>query len=457
VGQAQKPYHDLGLSTVNSGSLRRDVQDGAILADTPCENLMDSVRCLSGRVKEEISLKKTYGIRVVMLTTGFPCENPSNGLFNLRAAKALSRYVNLKVIHLRSWKPGRASIQYSTLEGLPVITITAPQIPSWDLCNLALYRRIGWHKVHALIQGCDLIHSVDPIFSGELASSWGRLVNIHHVTQVIATIDATLIRRRKYGSIVGVKRHIHGVACNSRLLAKQISEYFPQTPNVRTVYRGVDLIEYRPCGPIAGPFKHRTPVRFLYLGGFAPYPRLPYGSNTKGGETLLAAWLEAEENLVSKGASLLIAGDQSNCSQVARWITSLRYPRRVHVAGELHPDIVPSYIRASDVVLVPSMEEGLPNVAMEASACGRPVFGSSVGGIPEVVVNGETGLLLPAGDVAAWKNALIAYAIKIDELKIMGASARQRMEALFDSNEFSTKMLDLYAAALSEPIDANHL
>jgi glycosyltransferase involved in cell wall biosynthesis len=338
------------------------------------------------------------------------------------------------------------------MEEVPVVTVTIPQIPSFHAFNLIAYRILGWWKVRAFLQGCDLIHSVDLTFAGDLASSWARLANIRHVTQVIADVETTLIQGRRQRSILESRKYIHGVACNSRMLAKQLLEYFPDMPNVCTVYRGVDLIQYQPQGPSAGPFKDRPPVRFLYLGGFPLYPQLPHGSNTKGGETLLVAWREAEESLISSGASLLVAGPQSESPQIARWLRNLRQPNRVHVVGHILPSEIPSYIRASDVVLVPSMEEGLPNVAMEASACGRPVFGSNVGGIPEVVVNGETGLVLPAGDVAAWENALIAYATKASELETMGSRARQRMETLFDAKQYAPRMMDLYTSALREPL-----
>jgi glycosyltransferase involved in cell wall biosynthesis len=167
---------------------------------------------------------------------------------------------------------------------------------------------------------------------------------------------------------------------------------------------------------------------------------------------LLTAWQAAEDELISTGASLVIAGPESNTDRIVRWRAGLRNPQRVHLAGDLHPNIVPAYIRSSDVVLLPSMEEGLPNVAMEASACGRPVFGSEVGGIPEVVIDGETGLLLPAGNVRAWKDALIAYARQVPRLRAMGRRARCRMEELFDSRYYAPKMLDLYYAALREPL-----
>ena len=72
------------------------------------------------------------------------------------------------------------------------------------------------------------------------------------------------------------------------------------------------------------------------------------------------------------------------------------------------------------------------------------------------MINGETGLVLPAGNVAAWRNGLTTYADRVDDLRCMGDRARYRMETLFDARNYAPRMLDLYTAALREPVTAKH-
>ena len=346
--------------------------------------------------------------------------------------------------------PGRPPVKMTEYEGVPVITVAIPQTP-WSAVssNIAMYRWLGWPLVRSVLRTSDLIHSVDAQCCGILASAWARRARLPHVAQVVGSdVNSMLPRIHRSPRVNGWERHVHAVACNSEALARAFLALYPQARNVRTVYRGVDLEGFHPAGPARGPLANRPPVRFLFIGGFIPYSALPHRANTKGGETLLAAWQAVEDDLADAGASLLVAGPYADDPRIARWRAVLRHPERVDLAGPLPPGSVSAYLRSADVVLVPSMEEGLPNIAIEASACGRAVFGSDVGGIPEVVEQGQTGLILPAGASEAWGEALVTYAGRPDVLEQMGIQARRRMEARFDRRGYAPEMLKLYHTAI---------
>jgi glycosyltransferase involved in cell wall biosynthesis len=394
-------------------------------------------------------------LRVVMALTAFPDPTRrSSGIFNLRAAQALAHQVEITVIQMRAWMPGRAVLRATEYEGVPVVRLTVPQLPGGHPLNQLMYRRLGWPLVRSLLRRCDLIHSVDGWCAGVVSSAWGRWARVSHVAQVIGSdVNLQLPRARDHGCIRGWERYVGGVACNSQALAKAFQALYPQVSNVHTVYRGVDLECFHPEGLGIGPLTNQTGVRFLFMGGFRSGSHRGHGLNLKGGETLLAAWEAAELEMVEPRASLLVAGTRSDSEAVARWRAGLRYPERVHLQGELCPELVPAYLRSADVVLVPSLHEGLPNVALEASACGRPVFGSNVGGVPEVVLHRRTGLVLPAGDVAAWKAALVEYAARHEAVRQMGQEARERMVACFDRRQYVPGMLDLYQMVLDQALD----
>jgi glycosyltransferase involved in cell wall biosynthesis len=101
---------------------------------------------------------------------------------------------------------------------------------------------------------------------------------------------------------------------------------------------------------------------------------------------------------------------------------------RVRFLGGLHSSQVPERLRQADVFCVPSFAEGLPVSIMEAMAVGVPVVTTYIGGIPELAVNEETALVVPAGDAAGLANAL-ARMLRDGELRQrLVHNARQRVE-----------------------------
>jgi glycosyltransferase involved in cell wall biosynthesis len=93
---------------------------------------------------------------------------------------------------------------------------------------------------------------------------------------------------------------------------------------------------------------------------------------------------------------------------------------------------IPEILAASDIVALPSrFGEGCPNALLEAMAAGKPVVAARTGGIPEVVVDGETGLLVPREDVDALRAALLRLAADPALRARMGAAGRERVEREF--------------------------
>jgi len=104
---------------------------------------------------------------------------------------------------------------------------------------------------------------------------------------------------------------------------------------------------------------------------------------------------------------------------------------------------VPRALAAMDVFAMSSRSEGLPLVIPEAMACALPVVSTAVGGIPDVIVDGETGLLVPAGeDEAALRAALASLCSAPDRARAMGQRARQEALASYGLQP----MLDAYGA-----------
>jgi len=146
-------------------------------------------------------------------------------------------------------------------------------------------------------------------------------------------------------------------------------------------------------------------------------------------------------------ASLVIVGDGPDRAALERQHADLGLGDRVRFLGSLERDTVLRVFRAVDAVLLSSRWESFPHVVVEALAVGTPVIASSVGGIPEVVRNGENGLLVPAGepDLLA---AAIQRLLGDDELRSrLAAAAAPSVEAYSAERLFGLIEAELLQAA----------
>src|SRR5699024_8736491 len=102
----------------------------------------------------------------------------------------------------------------------------------------------------------------------------------------------------------------------------------------------------------------------------------------------------------------------------------------------------------AEIVVVPSFGEGFGMVALEAMERGRAVIASDVGGLPEIVAAGETGLIVPPGDVSALAAAIVELAGDPVRAAVFGAAGRERALAEFSQERCTERIEKLYLAAL---------
>jgi glycosyltransferase involved in cell wall biosynthesis len=110
---------------------------------------------------------------------------------------------------------------------------------------------------------------------------------------------------------------------------------------------------------------------------------------------------------------------------------------------------VERWLTACDVVMVPSHVEPLGNATLEAMAHARPVIGGDVGGIPEMVVHDETGLLVPPKSPPQLAAAIVRLLQNREAAVQFGAAARRRCEAMFSLEAHTQSVLAEYDAVLS--------
>jgi glycosyltransferase involved in cell wall biosynthesis len=136
-------------------------------------------------------------------------------------------------------------------------------------------------------------------------------------------------------------------------------------------------------------------------------------------------------------ARLVIAGDGSERAALERRAERLSVSQAVEFPGWVAPDDVPALIARSSMVVMPSRwREPFGLVALEAAQAGRPIVATSRGGLPEIVVSGETGLLVDGDDPRALADAVVSLLDRPGAAVRMGAAARERAERCFSWEAF---------------------
>lgn len=107
---------------------------------------------------------------------------------------------------------------------------------------------------------------------------------------------------------------------------------------------------------------------------------------------------------------------------------------------------IPEILSLTDIFILPSLFEGLPFTILEAMAAGKPVVSTRVSGIPEQVVDGETGILVDSKDVESLSQAILFLLKNPEKVKMMGERGRERAEKYFSKDTMLDKTLKLYSS-----------
>lgn len=198
-------------------------------------------------------------------------------------------------------------------------------------------------------------------------------------------------------------------------------------------------------------------VHLLYkgidLGRFRPRPRAPHTGTLgfagqlierKGLPDLMAAWERLERDPTLPARRLVIAGEGPLRPSLESWRSGLARPGSVELVGFLEDTV--SFYHGLDALVLPSLAEGFGLVAAEAGACGVPVVATATSSLPEIVMDGHTGLLAPPRDPAALADAIAAVLGDPALATRLGANAAAHVATRFDREATLDRLLALTGA-----------
>jgi glycosyltransferase involved in cell wall biosynthesis len=312
--------------------------------------------------------------------------------------------------------------------GLPIM---------WQKSWLTRFLVLPFFAVHVVAiakvaRDCDLIHA-NWTLSGAAALAGQTL----HQRPVILTVQGSdIVRAARLPVIDKLTRVVLGrcksiLALSSALAQATVALGIPQG-RVRVIPNGVDVDHFVP--PAAENW--REPI-ILFVGAL---------SEIKGCAYLIAAMphvLEAEPK-----ASLIVIGVGPQQLELQVLASRIGVESKVQFLGSQSPTQVRDWMRLARVFVLPSVEEGLGVVLLEALACGTPCIGSRVGGIPDVITP-DVGLLTPVGDPAALASAIkSALTLSRDAWQGLSRAARERAEREYDWRLIASQLISVYHNAL---------
>lgn len=223
------------------------------------------------------------------------------------------------------------------------------------------------------------------------------------------------------------------IACISDFTRSQVMRDLPpaQWGKVRLVRMGVNAAQFLPARQREGRPSHEV-LQVLAVGRLVPEKGLPI-------------MLSAVQALKSRGVPvrLLVAGGGQLFDELFDVVQRQGLVDQVELMGPVSPDLMPDLYRSADVFCLPSFAEGLPVVLMEAMASELPVVSTAISGIPELVDDGVTGVVVPAGRADLIADALHRLAADGDLRRRLGLAAREAVQRDHDPAVNAAALLEL--------------
>lgn len=310
--------------------------------------------------------------------------------------------------------------------GVPVVSLPLLRV---NLRSILATRR--WLARHP----CDAVNTHSSVDSWVVALA-SRL--LFRAPPIVRTRHVSLPLNRSPGTLWLYRRATSRVVTAGERLRERLIESHGLDP-ARTVAvpTGVDATRF-----VAGDRRAARRALGLPEDGFVAgiVATLRIG---KGHRFLLDAWTR----LSDAAARLVIVGTGPQEVAIRNLVAELGLPDRVVLAGN-QDDVVP-WLQAMDVFVLPSDHEGVPQAIVQAQMCELPVIATSVGGIPEAVEDGVTGLFVPPQDPAALAAALTSLMRDPHRRHALGTAGRQTAIRHFGLDV----MLDAMERVFREAVD----
>ena len=345
------------------------------------------------------------------------------GLLNLVSSLDWNKYNSL----VCSFEKGPLASAFETQGIEPIIMekrYSCDLILLFKLLRLIQEKRI--HLIH-----CRLLFAT--IYGGICAS----LLRIPFVVSIHGKSIFEL--KRGITSLRMAERYARKIIAVSKSLKDELTEIFGLKPEkITVIHNGVDFNKYSNCVSAVSKTKLGIKSSDYVIGSVGTL------RSVKGYEYLLLSVPKVLQ--IFPNTKFVIAGDGPLKEELQKLACELNIQHDVIFLG--YRKDIPDVLSAFDIFVLPSLTEGSPNALLEAMASSKPVIATKVGGIPEIILDGTTGVLVPSKNSAKLSVAILDLLEDENKRIAMGNAGFERVKEHFSPEATARKYEQVYEEAL---------
>ncbi|UCD52823.1 MAG: glycosyltransferase [Phycisphaerales bacterium] len=403
-------------------------------------------------------------LRVLTISHMFPSvRSERHGIFMCREAQYLRTHgiecdflvgrpwTPWPLYHVRRWQEYGPSNPLAPPDGLAARRISYLRPPGFgfrrfegkSLALGALATARSWHRENPF----DLVLGVSMLPDAEAAVVIGARLGLPVVSLAVGS-DVMVYPERMgvlWKRLCGALEQVDLPLGVSQSICRRLAETGKCRREPLCVYLSRDASAFVPAADKAQTRRRwnwkTDNIIAIYIGGLV---------QSKGIDELAAACeclLKRYEHF-----QLVCVGDGPAGERLVRLRVGVGREDAVCLAGRVHPEEIPAFLQAADFLVLPSHSEGMPQAVVEAMNCGLAVVATKVGGVPEAVVDGQTGLLVEARNVNQLGEAMERMITDEAFRLAAGREGYERARKVFDPEENAR----LFADALKSLVPACH-
>ena len=307
--------------------------------------------------------------------------------------------------------------------------------PPYDLALASkMVEVVEVHGVEILHAHYAVPHAISAVLAREMLGNGVKVLTTLHGTDVtLVGQDKSYLPATRYG----IERS-DAVTAVSQDLKRETERVLCDTCRIKVIYNFVDVDRYVPrsCDEMRCHFAASDEKVLLHMSNFRPVKRAL---------DVIAIFAAINKEMPAR---LLLVGEGPDLAKAEAFAEGLGVLDRVHVLGQRGQ--IEQILPCADLFLLPSQTESFGLAALESMACGVPPVASRVGGLPEVVEDGVSGILEPVGAAEAMAERALALLRDESAYAAMAAAARARAVEHFDRSLWIGKYESAYRELLSD-------